>query len=87
MIRLRMLGEVAEVKLWDDELPPSPEELDQLLEGCDGALTLLTDHIEHCVASANDGAGRDPQAHADAAKRSRQQLVDEMRLTLSRFLR
>ncbi len=45
-IGLKLLGEVAEVKLWDDELPPSPEELDELLAGCNGALTLLTDRID-----------------------------------------
>ena len=37
------------VKLWDEELPPSPEELDALLEGCDGAITLLTDRIDGAV--------------------------------------
>lgn len=43
---LQPLRETAEVKLWDQELPPSPDELDVLLEGCDGAITLLTDHID-----------------------------------------
>lgn len=43
---------------------------------------LLTDHIEHCVS---DSGG--PAAHPETKNRSRQQLLDEMRLTLSRFLR
>jgi DNA-binding FrmR family transcriptional regulator len=44
---------------------------------------LLTDHIEHCVASSGTGAA----AHPEARQRTHDQLVDEMRLTLSRFLR
>src|SRR4051812_28475606 len=43
---LRLLREATTVKLWDQELPPSPDELDALLEGCDGAITLLTDRID-----------------------------------------
>jgi glyoxylate reductase len=39
----------ATVKLWDQDLPPSPDELDALLEGCDGAVTLLTDRIDGSV--------------------------------------
>ncbi|HWV24106.1 MAG TPA: D-glycerate dehydrogenase [Thermomicrobiales bacterium] len=35
-----------EIRQWEDELPPSPEELDSLLNGVDGALTLLTDRID-----------------------------------------
>ena len=46
---LRPLREATKVKLWDQELPPSAEELDELLEGCDGAITLLTDHIDGSV--------------------------------------
>ena len=42
---LALLGEVAEVRLWPEPLPPSAEQLAQLLHGCDGALTLLTDAI------------------------------------------
>lgn len=44
---------------------------------------LLTDHVEHCVA----GSGTGPAAHPEAKRRSHEQLVEEMRLTLSRFLR
>ena len=34
------------VRQWDSELPPGRDELMSLLEGCDGALTLLTDRID-----------------------------------------
>jgi glyoxylate reductase len=34
-----------ELRLWEHELPPPPETLAELLHGCDGALTLLTDVI------------------------------------------
>ncbi|MGH2614278.1 MAG: 2-hydroxyacid dehydrogenase [Thermomicrobiales bacterium] len=43
---LRPLRESAEVRVWDEELPPSPQDLEALLDGCDGAITLLTDHID-----------------------------------------
>src|SRR5918993_2544067 len=43
---LQPLRESTTVKLWDRELPPSADELDALLEGCDGAITLLTDRID-----------------------------------------
>jgi glyoxylate reductase len=43
---LRRLRESAVVKLWDQELPPSEGELEALLEGCAGAITLLTDRID-----------------------------------------
>jgi glyoxylate reductase len=46
---LQPLHEATTVKLWDQELPPSPEELDALLEGCDGAITLLTDRVDGSV--------------------------------------
>ena len=42
---LDLLRAAAEVRLWDEDLPPSPEQLAALLRGCDGALTLLTDAI------------------------------------------
>jgi glyoxylate reductase len=45
-VGLDLLGQEATLKIWEHELPPSPEELDSLLEGCDGALTLLTDRID-----------------------------------------
>ncbi|MFM9106043.1 MAG: 2-hydroxyacid dehydrogenase [Chloroflexota bacterium] len=43
---LRLVREAADLRLWEDELPPSPAELARLLRGCDGALTLLTDRID-----------------------------------------
>jgi glyoxylate reductase len=43
------LGKQCEVRLWDSDLPPSAEELLQLLDGADGALTLLTDRIDDAV--------------------------------------
>jgi glyoxylate reductase len=49
------LREAAEIKLWDQELPPSPDELDALLEGCDGAITLLTDRIDGSVLARHPG--------------------------------
>lgn len=45
-------------------------------------IELLSDHMEHCVAGVDEAA-----AHPAAKKRSQQQLIDEMRLTLSRFLK
>ena len=41
-------GEIT-LALWEDHLPPSPDELAALLDGCDGAITLLTDHIDGAV--------------------------------------
>ena len=46
---------------------------------------LLTDHMEHCVAGCVRGDGT--TAHPEARKRSHEELVKEMRLTLGRFLR
>jgi glyoxylate reductase len=43
---LSPLRDQAEVRLWDSDLPPTPDELLDLLRGCDGALTLLTDRID-----------------------------------------
>jgi DNA-binding FrmR family transcriptional regulator len=49
---------------------------------------LLTDHVEHCVnGCVYHGGGRDPAAHPAAKSKTRQELVDEVRLTLSRFLK
>lgn len=41
-----LLRDRCEIRQWENELPPSPDELDALLEGVDGALTLLTDRID-----------------------------------------
>jgi glyoxylate reductase len=44
---LRVLeNAISDLRVWPDELPPSPDELAELLHGCDGALTLLTDTID-----------------------------------------
>lgn len=37
-------GEI-ELRVWSEELPPPPSELADLLHGCDGAITLVTDPI------------------------------------------
>lgn len=52
---LRLVRDATEMRLWPEELPPSPEQLADLLRGCDGALTLLTDRIDGPVLD------RDPQ--------------------------
>jgi glyoxylate reductase len=49
------LREATKVELWDRELPPTPEELDALLDGCDGAITLLTDQIDGSVLDRHPG--------------------------------
>jgi glyoxylate reductase len=43
---LDRLRSVAEVNMWESDLPPSRAELMELLRGADGALTLLTDRID-----------------------------------------
>ena len=43
---LNLLRDKGTVTAWEDELPPSAEQLDALLDGADGALTLLTDRID-----------------------------------------
>ena len=50
---------------------------------------LLTRHLETCVAGCH-GTGPDGDgdaAHPQAKAKSREELLDEVRLTLSRFLR
>ena len=46
---LALLRDLGEVTVWEDELPPSAEQLDALLGDADGALTLLTDRIDGAV--------------------------------------
>jgi len=41
---------------------------------------LLSDHMEHCVTGCTS-------AHPQARKKTRNELIREMRLTLGRFLR
>ena len=48
---------------------------------------LLTDHLEHCDSGCVHHGGKDPAAHAAAKTKTRQELIDEVRLTLSRFLK
>jgi glyoxylate reductase len=43
---MRILRESCEIRQWEDELPPSPEELDTLVHGVDGVLNLVTDRID-----------------------------------------
>jgi glyoxylate reductase len=50
---LALLRNEAELRLWEDDLPPSPAQLLELLDGCDGALTLLTDRIDGAVLDQN----------------------------------
>jgi glyoxylate reductase len=52
---LDLLQEHVEIRLWDDDIPPTPEELDKLLEGVDGALTLLTDTIDGPLLDRHPG--------------------------------
>lgn len=46
---LDILRECAEVRVWPGEMPPTPDELDHLLIGAQGALTLLDDRIDGAV--------------------------------------
>lgn len=43
---LRLVRDATEMRLWEEEMPPSAAQLAELLRGCDGALTLLTDRID-----------------------------------------
>jgi glyoxylate reductase len=52
---LQLVREATSVKLWDQEMPPSSDELDALLEGCAGAITLLTDRIDGAVLDRHPG--------------------------------
>jgi DNA-binding FrmR family transcriptional regulator len=46
-------------------------------------VALLSDHMAHCVANTHAS----DRAHPHAKKKSQDELIEEMRLTLSRFLR
>lgn len=50
-----MLDQVVETRVWPGEMPPTPEELDKLLEGASGALTLLDDKITGEVLDRHPG--------------------------------
>lgn len=49
------LRAAAEVRLWEDDLPPNPAELAALLRGCVGALTMVTDRIDAALLDAVPG--------------------------------
>jgi glyoxylate reductase len=49
---LKLLGNAAEVDLWDVALPPSPEVLRQRVRGCEGLLCLLTERVDAAVLDA-----------------------------------
>src|SRR5512141_3477015 len=49
---LDMIRDFCEVDLWQDELPPSREELLKRVQGVDGLLSLLTDKIDGEVMDA-----------------------------------
>ena len=49
---LEIVRDFCEVDLWTDELPPSREELLKRIQGVDGILSLLTDHIDGEVMDA-----------------------------------
>jgi glyoxylate reductase len=50
---LDILAERCELRVWPEELPPTPDELAQFLDGADGALTLLDDRITGDVLDAH----------------------------------
>ena len=49
---LDMIGQVAEVEIWPEELPPSYDVLVEKARGVDGLLTLLTDRIDPALMEA-----------------------------------
>ena len=52
---LDILAGECELRVWPEEMPPTPDELATLLEGVDGALTLLDDRIDGPVLDAHPG--------------------------------
>src|SRR5688572_14259150 len=48
---------------------------------------LLTDHVEHCVSGCVHHGHGDAKAHPSTKTKSREELLDEVRLTLARFLK
>lgn len=50
---LDLIREHGELRLWKGEMPPTPAELDALLDGVDGVLTLLDDRITGPVLDAH----------------------------------
>lgn len=49
---LRLLSDACEVSVWPGEEPPPHAELERELRDADGALTLLTDHIDTALLDA-----------------------------------
>lgn len=52
---LDIIRERCDLRLWEGEMPPTPAELDTLLDGVDGVLTLLDDKITGEVLDAHPG--------------------------------
>ncbi len=52
---MEFLAEQADVDVWPEEMPPSPEALAERAAGCDGALTLLTDRVDAALLDAAPG--------------------------------
>ncbi len=48
-VGLQLLREAGTVRVWGEDRPLTPEELADLLRGCDGALTMITDAITSAV--------------------------------------
>lgn len=46
------LAQVADVAVWDGDLPPAPQELARRASGCDGLLCLLTDRVDATLLDA-----------------------------------
>jgi len=49
---LQPLRAAGELRLWPDDLPPGQQQLAALLNGCDGALTMVTDKIDAALLDA-----------------------------------
>lgn len=49
------LRAAGDLRVWPDDLPPDPQQLAELLRGCDGALTMVTDRIDAALLDAAPG--------------------------------
>lgn len=52
---LAPLRAAGDLRVWPDALPPDPQQLAELLRGCDGALTMVTDRIDAALLDAAPG--------------------------------
>jgi len=52
---LELLGEHVEIRLWDKDTPPDAAELDTLLDGADGVLSLLSERIDGPLLDRHPG--------------------------------